>query len=135
MKRLVAAVLALPVVATAGTAQAATCNPKVLQGLWVGHATFQVDLYCLVDVARSGKIVQSSCFAAKSLKPTASLDGKFALDGDCKVSGNFDLTVYKSGKVSPATFKGRLNTDKELMNGDFVIFGASEDYRFVKQLD
>ena len=72
--------LALLAAASAVPAAAATCKPESVAGLWVGHATVEVDLYCLIDVKKSGVVAQSSCFNPKTLKPEATLDGKVTLE-------------------------------------------------------
>ena len=133
-KFLAAASLAIALSASA-SAEAAVCKTKALEGLWVGHATAQLDLYCLVRFGKDGVIDQSSCFSPKTLKPTGALSGGLTVTADCKVSGKFALTIFKSGKESPASFNGRLIRDDQVMNGDFFIFGAPEDYRFYRQLD
>jgi len=125
--------LALLAAASAVPAAAATCKPETVAGLWVGHATVQVDLYCLIDVKKSGVVAQSSCFNPKTLKPEATLDGKVTLEKDCTVKATFQ---FKSGKVTdPAKFRGKMTSDGQKMAGDFVIFGAQEAYRFIRQLD
>jgi hypothetical protein len=131
--RLAAAPLALLAAALAVPAAAATCDPEAVAGLWVGHATVEKDLYCLIDVRKSGAVAQSSCFDPKSLKPVATLVGKLALAADCTVKGTFE---FSSGDVvTPAKFKGVLKAKQQTMTGDFVIFGEGESYRFVRQLD
>ncbi len=134
--RFIAAPAALALLATlagAAPAAAASCKPESVAGLWVGHATVQVDLYCLIDVKKSGVVAQSSCFNPKTLKPEATLDGKVTLEKDCTVKATFQ---FKSGKVTdPAKFRGKMTSDGQKMAGDFVIFGAQEAYRFIRQLD
>jgi hypothetical protein len=131
--RFAVAPLALLAAVSAVPAAAAICEPEAIAGLWVGHATVEKDLYCLVDVKASGAVKQSSCFDPKTLKPVATLDGKLTLSTDCKVKGTFE---FVSGDVvTPAKFKGVLKTKQQTMTGDFVIFGEGESYRFVRQLD
>lgn len=134
-KFLAAASVAVALAASPSAAEAAACKTKALEGLWVGHATAQLDLYCLVEFGKDGVIDQSSCFSPKTLKPTGALSGGLTVTADCEVSGDFALTIFKSGKESPASFNGRLIREDQVMNGDFVIFGAPEDYRFYRQLD
>ena len=134
-RRFAVAPLALALLAATAAAPvaAATCKPEAVAGLWVGHATVQVDLYCLIDVKKSGAVRQSSCFNGKTLKPAATLDGKVTLEKDCTVKATFQ---FKSGKVTdPAKFRGKMTSDGQKMAGDFIIFGAQEAYRFVRQLD
>jgi hypothetical protein len=135
MYRPLAAVTLFAALAASASAEVASCKTRLLQGLWVGHATDQADLYCLTEFGQDGVIVQSSCFNPKTLKPVGALSGGLTVSSECKVGGSFDLTIFKSGKVSPATFNGRLVREGQVMNGDFFIFGAPEDYRFYRQLD
>ncbi len=135
MYRPLAAVTLLAALAAGASSAEAACKTKLLTGLWVGHATDQADLYCLTEFGKDGVILQSSCFNPKTLKPVGALSGGLIVSAGCKVGGSFDLTIFKSGKVSPATFNGRLVREGEVMNGDFFIFGAPEDYRFYRQLD
>jgi hypothetical protein len=135
MKTLSTSVVLAALIAAGATSAEAACKTRDLRGLWVGHATAQLDLYCLVEFGKDGVIDQSSCFSPKTLKPTGALSGSLAVTADCKVGGAFDLTIFKSGKVSPATFNGRVVRDGEVMNGNFFIFGEPEDYRFYRQLD
>lgn len=114
-------------------AAAASCKPDSVAGLWVGHATTEVDLYCLIDVKKSGAVVQSSCFNPKTLKPEATLDGKVTLQRDCTVKATFEFKSAK--KTAPAKFRGKMTSNGQKMAGDFIIFGAQEAYRFIRQLD
>jgi hypothetical protein len=134
MIRFAAAVL-FAVSATVGAAAAESCSSKFFEGVWVGHASTEVDLYCLLELNKNGATRQSSCFSPKSLKATATLDGKLTLGEDCKVTGTFELTINRTGKSDPAAFKGRLVPEKGAIVGDFVIFGEGEAYKFTKQLD
>jgi hypothetical protein len=125
--------LALLAAASAVPAAAASCKPESVAGLWVGHATTEVDLYCLIDVKKSGAVVQSSCFNPDTLKPEATLDGKVTLEKDCTVKATFQ---FKSAKeTAPAKFRGKMTSNGQKMAGDFVIFGAQEAYRFIRQID
>ena len=129
-----AAALALPIaVAAAGAADAADCKTKFLRGVWVGHATTEVDLYCTLQVKENGWTTESSCFNPKTLKQAATLDGRFTVKSNCEVSASFDFTNGATGKVSPATFKGVMKPETGVLSGDFVIFGEGEAYRFVQQ--
>jgi hypothetical protein len=132
-RTITAAATALLLLAAAGTAEAAQCEPELLRGIWVGHATTEVDLYCLIDVDAKGLVLQSSCFAPKSLRPVATLSGRLQLSEDCAVRARFTLTLDRTS--TPAVFRGRLVPGRSTMNGDFVVLGQSEDYRFVRQLD
>jgi len=131
--RIVPCLLALAT--TIGAADAATCRPRDLTGIWVGHATVQKDLYCLIEVRKDGTIPQSSCFNPKSLKSAATLDGSLSLGRDCKVQGAFTFKSTDPAITTPATFKGKLKTETGIMSGNFVIFGEGEAYRFIRQLD
>jgi len=129
-----AAALALPIaVAAGGAADAASCTTKFLRGVWVGHATTEVDLYCTLEIKDNGWTVESSCFNPKTLQQAATLEGRFAVTKSCDVTASFDFTNGATGKVSPATFKGRMRPETGVMTGDFVIFGKGEAYRFVQQ--
>lgn len=129
-----AAALALPIaLAAAGGAEAASCKTKFLRGVWVGHATTEVDLYCMLQFKENGVTAVTSCFNPKTLKSVATLDGSLKVTGDCKVTGAFDLLLAATGKTSPATFTGKMRPDEGVMTGDFVIFGEGEAYRFVQQ--
>ncbi len=67
------------------------------------------------------------------MKRAATLDGKFTLQRDCTAEGTFEFDDGKAKK--PAKFRGKLKPDRQVLTGDFVIFGAQESYRFVRQLD
>lgn len=132
MKSLAAALLALPLAAFAGTADGADCKTKLLTGVWVGHATVEADYYCLIQVKQNGWITRTSCFNPKTLKPVATLEGRFTVDHACKVTAAFEFK-YTTGPATDAKFKGKLDPEKGLMSGDFVVLGASEAYRFSQQ--
>jgi hypothetical protein len=133
MNRLMSALIALPLAAAGAAAEAASCKPGEIAGLWVGHATNQKDYYCLVDVDAEGRIGRTSCLNPKTLKGVARLDGRFTVSRDCRVTGKFTFVYDDSGAKTAATFKGRLDAEAGLMDGDFIVLHASELYRFARQ--
>lgn len=117
-----------------GTAGAATkCQTSYLLGTWVGSAGSDDDSYCIVQFKKNGWIVQASCFDDTTLKSEGTLDGRFNVTKDCKVSGNFDV-IPKKGKKVDVTFTGTMNPDKGTMTGTVKTKGEpNEKYNFVQQ--
>ena len=118
----------------AGAASAATkCQTSYLLGTWVGTAAAGDDDYCIVQFKKNGWIVQASCFDDATLKSQGTLDGRFQVTKDCKVTANFDVLPTKGKKVD-VEFTGTMDPNKGTMTGTVKTKGQpAVKYNYVQQ--
>lgn len=107
-----------------GAAQAASCNARQMEGLWVGTADERHPSYCLLEIRPDGRIREGSCFDPPAIKPSAISTGKLTLATDCTVTGTLAATSPRGKRRVILKFTGTLDPEKGQIRGTLKVKGG-----------